>query len=425
MMKNIPQQPWIPLVGLLAVLSSCGAEPAAASAQSPGGAAVAAAPVLRPFERDLLELAFTAASAFLLDPHGKNRSRAQELVVVACFGLEQPELALAYGTRIADWRRGCAYADYAWAVAKRGERAKALEYVALAEGVVKAEAENPHAQEWRRDLIALKIARVHGTLGDDAAAAKAAAGIDANSTHAVDGTFAATAEDRLRRMDRAAAAAEFAAIDAGFATMTLGQQNTALGLLARLHEQFFADRDLRTACEQRVAVTWAKLLPGLRLDALARMVRSNLAHGEPAAAKALVATMRELVEAHRWRAEDRLPQVSRLIELTFAVGDVDRAKAAANEALAAWHQEREGIVDIFRAETLRPLAIACFAIGERGKGEELLALVLEEGMENPNSRPRCDDLVETCVALCQRGIEPSAAAWARLREIQKGLGQPW
>src|SRR5262245_46132888 len=55
--------------------------------------APAAPPPLRPAQRDLLQLAFDAASSFPLDPHTRNRSRAQDEVVAACFELGQPDLA--------------------------------------------------------------------------------------------------------------------------------------------------------------------------------------------------------------------------------------------------------------------------------------------------------------------------------------------
>ena len=58
-------------------------------------------------------------------------------------------------------------------------------------------------------------------------------------------------------------------------------------------------------------------------------------------------------------------------------------------------------------------------------GHDLLAQVIEEGMENPNSRPRCDDLVETLVAMAKAGIEPRPALTQRIREIVAGLGEPW
>ena len=58
---------------------------------------------LQPWQRELLHVAFEAASRFPTEPHWKNRGRAQDVVVAACFQLEQPELARSYGERIGDW----------------------------------------------------------------------------------------------------------------------------------------------------------------------------------------------------------------------------------------------------------------------------------------------------------------------------------
>lgn len=431
-MKTYLQVPWIALIGLFFVACSRDAGPAgqpprqaAAAPDAQGLGKPAAAPALTPGQRDLLQLAFDAASKFPPVQHRKNRSRAQEVAVVAAFELGAPEFAVALGAKIADWRRGCAYADFAWAMARRGETARAREYVALAEGVVRDERDDPNAQEWRGDLIRLKVARALAALGDVDAAAKASGAIDQSSTHAVDAAWSATAADRVATMSAERAPIEFAALDQGFATMSLGQQATTLALVARMHDAFFADAGLRGACEQRVAVAWDKVMPSLRLDALATMTRTCHGKGDAARAAELLTTMRSIVEGHRWRSEDRMPQVARLIVLADLLGQADRARADAEAALKAYQSERDGIVDIFRAETLRPLGLAWYALGDRARGEDLFALAVEEGMENPNSRPRCDDLVDACVDLARAGVDPSPKTWARLREIQKGLGEPW
>jgi len=399
-MKTYSQQPWKALLGVFFVAcSGDGAtQPVEKAAPSPAVASLAAAPAepLPSSQRELLQLAFDAASKFPVQPHGKNRSRAQEVVVVAAFELGAPEFAVALGAKIADWRRGCAYADFAWAMARRGDGA-----------------------------LQLKIARALSALGDVEAAAKASGAIDQASTHAVDAAWNSAAAERVAAMTAERAPAEFAALDQGFATMSLGQQAAAMALVARMHEKFFADAALRRACEERVAVTWDKTMPALRLDALAQMVRACHANADGARAAELLTTMRGIVEGHRWRSEDRTPQASRLIELAQLLGQADRARAEAEAALKAYQDERDGIVDIYRAETLRPLALAWFVLGDRERGDGLYALAIEEGMENPNSRPRCDDLVDACVDLARRGIDPSPKTWARLREIQQGLGEPW
>ena len=430
-MKTYLQVPWIALLGLFFVACSRGDGAVAVPATTPAIAASAGAKAsesaarLTPSQRDLLLLAFEAASKFPPVQHRKNRSRAQEVAVVAAFELDAPEFAVALGAKIADWRRGCAYADFAWAMARRGDPARAREYVALAEGVLREERDDPTAQEWRGDMIQLKVARALSALGDVDAAAKASGSIDQASTHAVDSAWSATAAERVAAMTADRAPAEFAALDQGYATMSLGQQATTMALVARIHEKFFADAGLRRICEERVAVTWNKTMPTLRLDALAVMVRTCRTKGDQGRAAELLAVMRTLVEGHAWRSEDRMPQIARLVELGHLLGETDRARAEAEAALKAYQDERDRIVDIYRAETLRPLALAWHALGDRERGEDLFALAVEEGMENPNSRPRCDDLVDACVELARRGIEPSPKLLARLREIQQGLGEPW
>jgi hypothetical protein len=428
-MKTTLVLPWWLVLGPLLVACSCrdsasGPGTLAAKAATPA-ALPAVMPAAQPFRVELLRTAFAAASRFPLDPHGKNRSRAQEVVVAAAFELDQPDLAIELAADIRDWRRGCAHADYAWTMARQGQREKAEQHLRLAEQVQQSEREHASGQEWRGDMIALKASRAWAALGDEVRAAEAAAAIDVNTTHAVDARWSQTAAERVRLLAPEHAAKELAELDLGFPSMTLGQQGTALVMMARLHERFFADAALRAELEERLVRRYDKVPPALRLDALATMVRSAVAHGEGDGARKLLAAVREIVSGHRWRAEDRLPQLARLCELQFLLGDVDRAKVEAEQALAEWHREREQIVDIYRAESLRPLALAWHAMGQTDLARDLLAQVLEEGMENPNSRPRCDDFVDTLVAMAKHGIDPTAVLWPRIREIAAGLGEPW
>lgn len=388
------------------------------------GVAAPRAP-LADWQRNLLQIAYDAASRFPLVPHKKNRGRAQEVVVAACFELGQPELAKGFGEGIVDWRRGVALADYAWYQAKHGVRDGLEPVLAAAAKVVDEERNDPNAQQWRSDLLALKIARAWAALGDSERAAKASRGIDPTSANAVDEQWASAVAERADMIPADQAGAELAKLDATFADMSLGQQASAGALVVRLHERCFADAALRAEFEKRPVVLWHKLVPQVRFDLVARMLRTNLAHGEKARAAELLAVVRDGVTSHQWRAEDELPWRARLCELTFAVGDAERAKADAVLAIGRYHELRDGIVNIYRARTLRPLMLAQFRLGDRAGAADLLALVLEEGMENPNSRPRCDDLVDTCVALAVAGCEPSAQALARIREIAQGLGEPW
>lgn len=380
---------------------------------------------LLPYQEELLRLAYRAASAFPLDPHHKNRSRAQEVVVVGCFELGQPQLALEFANGITGWRRGGAYADYACYCATHGERDRALAYVRHAEGVVQQLESDPNEQGWRRDLIVMKMARACALLGDRARAEKLAAGIDVASTHAVDDDWAKTAADGALLVPVDKVDAEIEALRTAFPAMSLGQQNTAVVTLLRLHERCFAATAQRSAIEELLTTTFDKLPPGIRLPAIARLAETCVQQGDKAAALRLLAIARRIAGAHTWRPADQVPVLARLCELRGRAGEVAEARADAEAAMAIYQRERDDIVNIDRAETIRPLAIAWHALGEVTTADGLLALALEEAMENPNSRPRADDFVDTAVAMARNRIEPSPALLIRMREICEGLGNPW
>ena len=134
-----------------------------------------------PFQRALLELAFEAASKFPTFPHSKNRGRAQEEVLVACFELGLPKLALQFAPDTEGWRRGLAYADYAYYCAKQGVTKNVDRYLELAEAVASEESSDPNAQQWRIDKVRLKIARAHAAMGQLEKAEEIGGAIEATS----------------------------------------------------------------------------------------------------------------------------------------------------------------------------------------------------------------------------------------------------
>lgn len=50
---------------------------------------------------------------------------------------------------------------------------------------------------------------------------------------------------------------------------------------------------------------------------------------------------------------------------------------------------------------------------------------VEEGVHNPNSRPRAEDLSATCCSMALHGVEPDGSLWARMEDIRGRLGDPW
>ncbi|MEZ6037084.1 MAG: hypothetical protein R3F29_06365 [Planctomycetota bacterium] len=432
--------PLIPFVLLIALAAAgCGrgevveSTPPAATGdtaardQSAGAAkpASVADASIEPWRRELLQLAFDAASRFPSNPHHKNRGRAQDLAVAAAFGLDQPKLALSFAPRVEGWRRGAAYADYAWVAAKVGATVEANRYVELAQQVLRDEGRDPNGQDWRSDHVRLRLARALHQLGDAAGAGELTAKIDKTTTSSVDEAWAKAIASRVEGMTLEAAKKELLTIDDTWTAQPLGDQYTSLVLIGRIHHRFFDDAELRAGCEDRLFVRFDKLPLDLRTEAMRPLVDGYLEHGDQDGAREVVDKIAGFVAGFRWRPEDLIPQLAAIAGLRGKVGDADRARQELLEARQKYHEARDEIVDIYRCETLRAIGIAYADIGDRNEAIDVLTLAVEEGMENPNSRPRCDDLVETCVEMAKHAIEPSAELWARLREIRDGLNDPW
>jgi hypothetical protein len=121
---------------------------------------------------ELLDVAFSAASAMPAYPHIKNRSRAQEAVVKTCLELEQPQRAVSYIERIDNWRRGAGYAEIAFYCALRGSGDEAARYLDKAVEIA------GRTEDWRRDRIRSKIAETYAYLGQTEEARKFEQGVE-------------------------------------------------------------------------------------------------------------------------------------------------------------------------------------------------------------------------------------------------------
>ncbi|MEY2743038.1 MAG: hypothetical protein RIS21_1409, partial [Planctomycetota bacterium] len=113
------------------------------------------------------------------------------------------------------------------------------------------------------------------------------------------------------------------------------------------------------------------------------------------------------------------------VAMRYASGE----KEAASTAFAALESEfvsrRGGIVDIRRAGVVRAFAEAAWRMDRKSKAAELWLRALDEGLANPNSRPRAEDLAATCRSIVAVGAVPDAAFLAKADALLQGLGDPW
>jgi hypothetical protein len=389
---------------------------AEAAADRATASRIADAP-LEDFRGRLLDLAFDAASALPVEPHLKTRSRSQEEVVTACFELDLPRRALRYAEDIASWRRGAAYADFAYHCAERGETAEVDRYLELALRVAETD-ELARKQSWRRDRVRAKVARVHLLLGRDGEAARIEQGLEPSEV----GTIVSA---RARRVEPEAFDARLEELERILPAGSFDQVQAALWACAELFERFYGDEPRRSRVEGLIREYGSRMPRQAYIELLASLSERAMALEDSAKALELIDLARAALEEASWAPEDRLPLACRLTGLRFRAGDAEGARRGADEALASYDREREQIQSGWRAGALRPVAEAYHALGDEETALTVYRRTLEEGAVNPNARPRAVDLAATCRSMAAAGLEPDARTWKRMAEIRAGLTDPW
>jgi hypothetical protein len=415
-------RPVLLLTGL--VLLSAAAVPfLTRGAQASQAGSVPAADAAQPAYRlELLDLGFAAASALPLSPHVKNRSRAQEGIVEACFELDLPERGLRYAGSIANWRRGVGYADYALHLARTGATEEAQDWIERAAEVASTQdesGENENAQQWRRDRIRARLAEACHVLGQGEKAAGFEADLEASEAGRVE----------LLRAERVTAdtlADELTRIEESIIRGNMDVVHNALDLAVELYGRFFDDVERRDAVATLLREHRRKLPRALAVEILGRAVERAAQHEDLERAREWQALAAEMTEgAEGWNLDLYVPVAADLVVMQYRCGDSEGAAARADEVFEHYLGQRESVIDMFRAEALRPLAEANMILGRPGAARRVYSQALQEATLNPNSRPRSMDLAALCASMALSGCEPDAELWERLRTVRDSLSDPW
>lgn len=364
------------------------------------------------FKIELLGLAFDAATAIPVHPHIKDRSRAQEAVVVACLELEQPFRALSFIEKIEDWRRGAGYADLAIYSAMHGHDKDIQRFLDLAEKVSETN------EDWRKDRIRAKIAQTYTILGRDKEAEKYSTDLENSET-------GKTSHTKAKIGGEEDFGAQVRDLDALLAPGNFDITQNALRAYVQVYGKYYENPGRRELVEKKIKEACSKQPEFYRFQILLDMGDHALAHGDNKKALDLVNEARLILDMNTWHLEHQLPMIARMVRLRFGAGETERAKSEADEALALFEKEKESVVNIYRAGALRPLAQAYQFMGLNDAALAVFNKTVDEGLGNINSRPRAEDLSATLVAMAESGFEPDAALWEKVRQIGKGLGEPW
>lgn len=376
------------------------------------------------FQQELLDLAFQAASAFPTNPHIKNRCRAQEEVVAACLKLGQAKSALQYLEKIDNWRRGSAYADLAYFLAERGETDEVPRLLDLANKIAEkplpTQDDEPEATalNWQRDRIRVKIARTHALLGQMQQAAQFEK--DANESEQGKVDIVRAIQSKGEDFEK-----QILAIEKAVATGNFELTRNALEACAQLFRRFYVDTEKRGQAEKTIKSSWTKLPIQVRIELMMQMTEAALERSDRSKALALVNETKSIFESTTWRSEDRVATMGKIARLRFLAGEAKEARTETDAAYALYGENRENIVNIYRAQALRSIAEAYHVFGDAEASRAVYMHAIAEGLENPNSRPRAEDISATCRSMALYRVEPDEELWTRLRQVVRGLGQPW
>lgn len=400
-------------IGMAILISAC-SEPGttrAAETAQPAAQANKGEP-LEAYRAELLDLAFDTAVTYPVNPHIKDRSRAQQRVVEAALALDQPDLALEYLEDIRNWRRGLMYARLArYLSAQPNPPVRKIEALL---GLAEAHGRDP-LQEWR-------TGRVYGAIAE----ARAILGQVRKTQEALD-----EADDIAVPMDASRAVA--AATEADEFQKSLEQfdqigdsgeyelQKAAIFGYVMLYDQFYDNADRRELLTERVEAKGQALPPVIRFQALIRMGNVALDHEDQQRALALAEQAEQLKDEYRWPLDFDMPMEADLLKLRIRAGQEQSAAKQLVEALEIYEQKREQVQSFQRAAILRPLAEVHALLDDEAAALNAYRRVVEEGAVNPNRRPRTDDLVDTAVSMARYEVEPDDDLWATMRDIYRGL----
>ncbi len=365
------------------------------------------------YQKELLNFAFETTAMIPVKPHIKDRCRALQKVVETALELNQAKRALEYIGAINNWRKGECYAGLAFYCAERGYNANALRFIKLADAI------SEDAEDWRKDRITAKTSETRAIISKPELTGLLAtsSGEAGKGLFTVERASIVNEEDlffdQILHLDNLLESGNFDMV-----------RNSLKGHTA-LFNNYYENDDFRNLIEEKIKFSWNKMPVFIRFELLLDLAGIALDHQDYAKAFELVNEAQLYIDTAKWSPEYKIKFESELIAKRFLSGDKSRARTDARALRSYYNFQRVKIVNIYRAGTLRPLAEVYHLMGDTGTALSLYKQTIAEGIENPNSRPRAEDLASTCLSMALHGAKPDNELWIRIGQIKNTLSNPW
>lgn len=362
---------------------------------------------IQAYRLNLLDLAFAGVSEMPLNPHIKNRSRAQMKIVDAALELDQPNRAQRYLEQIENWQRWLGYAHLAAFYMKHQNPDRAAQVLAepkamlemagkVKSGEIVAVSENPLINtltDWRYQRVESKVTEVEASM---AAAQQESA-----------------MEPAMAALRTAAASQDFEIIHAALLDMV------------KLVDAHYESVQLPEWADTEFAAPFQRMPVFLKMDVLVALAETGVRHQDDQNARAIIERLEGLIETASLPLRLHIPEAARVVALRIKCGDTAIANQQMKLLLQQYEEERETIVDIERAALLCRIAELFGLSGDDDQALELYRRAVDEGCINPNARPRADDLGEICCSMALHDVAPSEALMRKLETMKNELGSPW
>ena len=368
---------------------------------------------LEAYQAELLDIAFESVSAMPAFPHIKNRSRAQEAVVQVCLELEQPKRALGYIEQIENWNQQLSYAELAFYCAENNYSKKDIEhFLDMAKQIPE------DIQDWQRDRIKVNIAQTYAYIGNREKSDEYEKGIEISESGKVARIHAMNSSSET--FDK-----QIESIDALIATEEFDIVKNAVIAYIELYKCNYEDINRREIVEEKIKASYANFPINIKIELLMELADSCLSHENTTEALRFVNEAKSIMNSASWQSRFVIPIMAQLAKLSYLSGEKETALSELQKAIDLYQENLDKIVDIYKAGVLRPIAEASVVMDDKNFTLDIYKKAIEAGVENPNSRPRAEDLSATCCSMAQNRFEPDQELLNRIKEIQGNLGDPW